>query len=92
MTKKWRFLTFGLAVILFAAFAYSVWPTPYRPIALSRTIPRVLAAREHRVTGRVELLTREGWRGAAPARMIDRMSDRSSDPLAGYTPDWRTRR
>jgi hypothetical protein len=93
-----------------AAFLRFVWPTPWRPLPIATAAgqPRILAAREHRWTGRVELLTRIGWvpatptPGAAsppvsptmpmgPARDTAGRPD-TADPLAGYTPDWRTRR
>lgn len=54
----------ALALVL-AAFGRWVWPTPYRTLTLRASAPRpVLAAREHRLTGQVDLLTAYGWRPA----------------------------
>lgn len=54
-------------IILVTVVALFVWPTPYRPITLSAGAPpAVLSAREQRVTGRVELLTRDGWVALEP--------------------------
>lgn len=55
----------ALAALL-TAFAVFVWPTMYRPIPLSAPGLRLLAARENRVTGQVELLTRQGWARVPP--------------------------
>jgi hypothetical protein len=44
------------------SFAALVWPTMYRPLELTGGPRTILAARQHRVTGRVDILTLEGWR------------------------------
>lgn len=75
MTKIRGIVTVGLAVILLAAFAALVWPTSYRSIPLEARNTRVLAAREHRLTGRVEFLTRDGWR-QVPADTVDPLAAR----------------
>lgn len=61
-------LLFGAAAMaLLTASALWIWPTPYRTLTLRATAPQpVLAAREHRLTGQVELLTAHGWRPAVP--------------------------
>lgn len=58
-----RRLIIALAlVILWAAFVTVIWPTKYRAIALSpAAAEEVLAARENRFTGVVEILTVGGW-------------------------------
>lgn len=91
MTKNRGIVTAAAAMLvlgLCASCAAVVWPTAYRTIPVNPGQPRILAAREQRFTGRVELLLRDGWHDAvAPRAVID-----STDPLGGYTPDWRTRR
>lgn len=84
--------TLGLLGV-FASCAAIVWPTAYRTIPVNPGQPRILAAREHRLTGAVELLTRDGWRPAraAPPPLTRQTAGRdTADPLAGYSPDWRT--
>jgi hypothetical protein len=54
----------GVAVavaIALAALGVTVWPTPYREFALRRAPARILAARQQRLTGRVDVLTAAGW-------------------------------
>jgi hypothetical protein len=87
----------GVAVILAltAAFMVWVWPTPYRALAAVHLPDDVFAARQHRLTGEVELLTPIGWhRLKRPAAVIRHPSSgidsaRGPDPLAAYRPDWR---
>ena len=61
-----RRVALAAAAIALALFCALVWPTRYREIRV-RTSPQVLAARQDRFTGRVELLTRDGrWRRPEP--------------------------
>lgn len=91
MTIIRRFVTSGIAALVIAlatglAFWY-VWPTPYRPIALQWALPRVMAAREHRFTGRVDVLTPSGWHPlvrTADDSLADRMTQLA--PRAAATP------
>jgi len=103
MTQSYRtFCTGGLAFgVVLLAFGWWVWPTRYRSLPLTRPPSRVLAARQDRLTGEVDLLTATGWhrlgRSRAPAstRMDStehpstRMDSTEYDPLDGYRPDWR---
>lgn len=57
-------------VLALVACAWLVWPTPYRTLSIPRT-PHILAAREQRFTGRVELLTSHGWIVAQPPTAPD---------------------
>lgn len=65
MRKIQRLLTVGAALLL-ALGAWYIWPTPYRDFTLRAgpvVVPqgRVLAARQHRFTREVDVLTRNGW-------------------------------
>ena len=85
-------LRYGIAAACIALFAVFVWPTKYRPIAISSSTPRVIAARENRFTGEVELLIApSGWR-RVPGVSAPTAKGDSLDPLAGYTPDWREKK
>lgn len=59
----------ALAVLLTLAFAYFVWPTPWRdlPIRVGAGHAGWVAARQHRVTGRIEYLRFFEWVAAPPA-------------------------
>lgn len=57
-----RTVAWLLVGLLAGAFAYGVWPTPYREVRLARLVAGVFALREHRWSGRIERLTWQGWR------------------------------
>lgn len=55
-----------VGLILVTLVTVYVWPTAFRTIPVATSNPGVFAAREHRFTGRAELLTRRGWVPATP--------------------------
>jgi hypothetical protein len=58
--RSWRWYSKLLFALLVSAFAYWVWPTPWRHSSL--VVGEVaLPVRVHRVTGRAERLTLTGW-------------------------------
>jgi hypothetical protein len=56
-------IAFVTIIATLGAFAGFVWPTPYRqlPVPVQPANFQVLAARENRFTGTVQLLTIFGW-------------------------------
>lgn len=67
-----RALGLGLALVV-ALFATYVWPTAYRelhtrPGVLAVGFVRAVAVREHRFTGRIDVLTSTGWQPLAAQR------------------------
>lgn len=91
MRRYWKVIVTAIAAVGAGVLAVYVWPTPYRAIEI-RPTPRILAAREHRFTHQVQLLTSEGWRDVSSA--LPRDSTRgnnadTTDPLSTYTPNWR---
>jgi len=66
--RTWRWYSKLLFALLVAAFAYLVWPTPWRYLSWHEMPIKV-----HRLTGRTEMLRAEGWREvkASPASGLD---------------------
>jgi len=63
--RHWRWRSKALFAILVAAFAYYVWPTPWRYFSdesYRGGSGGVCNIRVHRVTGRAQILVRGGWR------------------------------
>lgn len=81
--RRWALFALLLGAVAVAAF---IWPTRYRPIELSPAA-RYLAARENRFTGAVDVLTPAGWRPLIQVAPKD-----TTDPLSGYSPDWRKKK
>ena len=54
--RTWRWYSKALFALLVAAFAYFVWPTPWRYFTARTDMPEIGTSwREHRVTGRLQL-------------------------------------
>ena len=72
------------AVFLLAAFAWFVWPTPWRYARLGQQ-----PVRTHRVTSRAELLTTAGWEVLErPAvREVAPVGARRRSMRGGWIPD-----
>jgi hypothetical protein len=86
MERYWKVILPLATVALVACVAIYVWPTAYRSIAIVPSNPRILAAREHRFTHKVQLLTRAGW---IDVSALPTGKDTAWDPLANYSPNWR---
>lgn len=81
-----RYVAAALLIAVLAVVAIYVWPTAYRDVPIQPSNPRVFAAREHRFTRQVQLLTRAGWIDVPELAPV---KDSAWDPLAGYNPNWR---
>ena len=83
LLRRLPLLLIGAALLVgFGAF---IWPTPYRPIALKNS-RAILAARQQRVTGRVDVLTKTGWHALEPSAPLLPTPDKgdSADAVAAY--------
>ena len=71
-----RAALFAAVALAVALFGYYVWPTAYRFYDGTGRLVGVMGYREHRFTGNVDVLTREGWvrtslsRRARPSRSV----------------------
>jgi len=54
-----------LIALLALAFAYLVWPSPYRYTSYAGGFP----VRVHRLTGRAEILRDDGWQPMQPRKL-----------------------
>jgi len=56
-----RAATIAAVALLLALLGYYVWPTPFRFYSPSGRLAGIMAYRENRFTGSVDVLTRRGW-------------------------------
>ena len=99
MHSRIRVLRIAGLVALTASVATWIWPTRYRAVALARPVPHVLAVRQDRFTGAVDVLTSAGWHRLGVRRASTGQPTASGpatmdtttpyDPLDDYRPDWR---
>jgi hypothetical protein len=50
-----------LLALLLALLGYYVWPTPYRFYSANGRLAGIMGYRENRLTGSLDVLTKEGW-------------------------------
>jgi len=59
--RHWRWYSKVLLGLVLAAFAYWVWPTPWRYDHLGYEGGHRVPVRTHRVTGHEQVLWHRGW-------------------------------
>jgi hypothetical protein len=65
--RTWRWYSKLLFALLVAAFAYLVWPGPWHYVSTSSA----QIVRVHRLTGRTERLSFDGWREVKPTQPVE---------------------